>query len=281
MPDRSEAREYESGVADVLSFLHGDKATVERDVHLPAVLSGGTRQIDVLVRGNVFGEPNMTMAVDCKRYKSRLDIGVVDAFLNLLSDVAADLGMLVTTCGASDKAIERLRVARGARVRVLSLDDLARWMPSGTVLATVRLAAANGPAATKALRKVGLRVRPDNGFQHGPHEVVLTAFAHWGSGSADDQTRLLALAGDALVSRNIPFESVSHGVTIGGGTPAHRWLEVIDRAGQPHGIKILASDEQDVDSELERIATMLGLCRDDLDVARPQGWPPVGLFGIS
>lgn len=276
-----EAREYESGVADVLSFLHGDEATVQRDVHLPAMLSRGTRQIDVLVRGKVFGLPDVTMVVECKRHNRRVNIGPASQFVDLLDDVGAELGMLVTTRGASQKALERLRAARGARARVLSLDELARWTPKGTVLATIRVDEADAASATRALRQAGVRVRPDSSYDHGPNEIVLTAFARWGDGSAEEQTRLLALVAGALKRSNITFEPVGHGVALSGGTPAHRWLDVTDTTGEQIGLKVLVSNELEVDRELAMIAQQLGTRREHLDVARPDGWPPPGLFGLA
>jgi hypothetical protein len=63
-------RDRENGVADVLAFLAYRSTTVERDVRLPGVRSGRSRQIDMLVRGRVAGTADMTMIVDCKRRRA-------------------------------------------------------------------------------------------------------------------------------------------------------------------------------------------------------------------
>ena len=49
------ARDYENGVADVVAFLGGGGAHVERDVRIRGTRSGSWRQLDVVVRGRVFG----------------------------------------------------------------------------------------------------------------------------------------------------------------------------------------------------------------------------------
>ncbi|HEV3047794.1 MAG TPA: hypothetical protein VGY13_10590 [Solirubrobacteraceae bacterium] len=65
----SDFRQYEDGVADILSFLVGDSATVERNVRVASKRGGRKRQVDVLVRGRVFGLDDTTLAVDCKLRK--------------------------------------------------------------------------------------------------------------------------------------------------------------------------------------------------------------------
>jgi hypothetical protein len=66
--DASLAIEYENGVADVLAFLAGDSAVVERDVKLPGRNSGAIRQVDVRAYGRIFEMANASLIVDCKRW---------------------------------------------------------------------------------------------------------------------------------------------------------------------------------------------------------------------
>jgi hypothetical protein len=82
----SDFREYENGVADILGFLVGDGATVERDVRLPSRRGGRTRQVDVLVRGRVFGLENTTLVVDCKLWGRNVTVDDADRFLGFLDD---------------------------------------------------------------------------------------------------------------------------------------------------------------------------------------------------
>jgi len=96
-------RDYENGVADVLAFLADGSATVERDVRLPGVRSGRSRQIDVLVRGRIFGAADMTMIVDCKRRKTPVDVKAIESFIGMVEDVGAEVGMIVTSSGSTGR----------------------------------------------------------------------------------------------------------------------------------------------------------------------------------
>lgn len=111
-------REYENGVADVLRFIAGDGAEVRRDVRVSGRASGTARQVDVLVRGPMFGFADATLAVDCKRWKSKLDVADVEAFVAVLDDLGADLGMLMTTEGYTSAAKARAGAERGVRTEV-------------------------------------------------------------------------------------------------------------------------------------------------------------------
>ncbi len=66
------SEEYEHGVADVLANLAGHAAEVERDVRLPGRDSGVARQLDVVVRGTIFGMTNAVLVEDCKRWNKKV-----------------------------------------------------------------------------------------------------------------------------------------------------------------------------------------------------------------
>jgi hypothetical protein len=110
--------------------------------------------------------------------------------------------------------------------------------------------------------------------------VVLEAFGHFGEPTADRQHELAKRAKTALTAAGLPVDTASSGVSIGGGTPAHRWLAITDRAGERIGIKVLAGTEDEAQQELDRVAAILGLPRESLDVERPDGWPMTGFFGF-
>jgi hypothetical protein len=71
MSDLGLATEYENGVADVLAFLAGPNATVERNVHLLGLRSKRKRQVDVL-NTTVAGLGATQVVVGCKRHSHRL-----------------------------------------------------------------------------------------------------------------------------------------------------------------------------------------------------------------
>jgi hypothetical protein len=274
-----EYREYESGVADVLSYVLGPEATVQRDVRLPSRSGPRKRQVDVLVRGRLFGLDDATLAVECKRWKRKITVGDAERFLAFLDDIRADLGLLVTTVGYSPAAQDRLQHERGTRGEIVTLDELAMWSPAGTIHVAFRLPASDSQRAASAFRAAGLRVRPDDGLAHAAGEVILEVFGHFGGG-ADQRDQLCLRATAALVAAGLPVDIAASGVSIGGGTPAHRWLEVTDRAGVRLGVKVLADTEEEVQRQLARVAGPLGVTRESLDVDRPDDWPVSGLFGL-
>jgi Restriction endonuclease len=274
-------REYENGVADILSFLVGDSATVERNVRIPSARASGTRQVDVLVRGRVFGLDDKTLAVDCKHWKRKIAVNDVDRFVGFVDDIAVDLGLLVASSGYTTAAKSRLRHVRGVHAEIVTLAELSAWSPKGTIHVSFRLPVSDASRAARALRSAGMRVRPDPQLAHSSDEVVLAAFGHFGEPTGDVQSDFSLRARAALNNAGLIVDTVSSGVSIGGGTPAHRWLEVTDREGCGLGLKVLVSSEHEAQLELGRIAVSLGVPEGSLDINRPDGWPPRGFFGLS
>lgn len=280
----SEYRDYENGVADVLAFLAGDSATVERNVRLPGQRSGRPRQIDVVVRGRIFGMADATVIVDCKRWHTPVDVKAIETFIGMIEDVGADVGMLMTTSGSTGTARERARAERGVHLEVMTLQELMAWSPPGTVTTTYRLPVDRRAEAEKALRTAGFRVAPTTAFQAPAGEVVLNAIRHYGTRtpSAEVQERHMAEAVAALRAIGVDHTHVAHGITAGGGTPGHRWLTVAVN-GAPAGVKVLASTEKEAERELDQVAAVFaaqGIPRDALSVIRPDGWPVPRLFGL-
>ncbi len=231
----------------------------------------------MLVKGAIFGLHAATLVVDCKQWKARLDVADVEAFLAFLDDVGADLGLLVTTTGYSAAAKKRAHDARGARAEVLTLAELEQWSPRGTIHVSYRLPAESAADARAALVRAGLRVREDSALEHAPYEIVLQAYRFQGM---NDDPGIGDVAQQALASKGIVASVAASGTTMDGGTPAHRWLEVADLNGQPLGLKILVSNEAEIDSQLRSIAGHAGIPRNRLDALRPVEWPITGLFGL-
>jgi hypothetical protein len=280
----SEYRDYENGIADVLAYLAGDSATVERNVRLPGRRSGRSRQIDVLLRGRIFGMADATLIVDCKRRRTPADVKAVESFIGMIEDVGADVGIVMTTAGSTGTARDRAGAERGVRLEVMTLRELMAWSPPGTVTATYRVPADRQADAEKAMRTAGFRVAPTTGFEAAAGEAILDVIRHYGtrSPSAEVQQRHMANAVAALRSIAVEPTSVAHGVTMAGGTPAHCWLTVAV-SDVPAGVKVLASTEQEAELELDRVAPTfagLGIPRDALSVITPDDWPTPRLFGL-
>lgn len=280
------ATDYENGVADVLGFLAGESANVTRNAKLPGRLSNTNRQIDVLLRGRIFGFANAMMIVECKRWGKAIDVADAGTFLDMVEDVGADFGLLVTTVGASMAARERFSSARGAGVEMITLEELTAWRPSGTFETLYRVPLARKAIVERELRRAGFRVITGTEPRLADNEVGLSVFRHYGTTapSPDAQRGAWDEVRKALekVGMEMP-EILSYGIISGGGTPAHRWLEV-SVGGTPTGLKILAATESDVAEQLDNVrgnfVQIFGVpAPDALDVIRPAEWPTRSIFG--
>jgi hypothetical protein len=280
--DASLPVEYENGVADVLAFLAGDSAVVDRNVKLHGRHSLTTRQIDVRVRGRIFGMADAMLIADCKRWGKPVDVADAGTFVDLVEDVRADFGLLVTTEGASAAARERLRSARGTGLEVMTLRELAAWRPPGTFSTRYLIPESHRAAAERVLRRAGFRVMPDSDPRAAGGQVCLDVFRHYGTAapSPEVQQAAQARAAEAMSSAGMPEPVIlGSGIVGAGGTPGHRWLEVTVN-GTPAGLKILAATEDEAAGELRRLSELLRVPGSVLDVIRPDGWPVPRMFGV-
>lgn len=275
--------EYENGVADVLAYLAGDNAVVERNVRMPGKMSRKQRQIDVKVTGTLFGSGNATMVVDCKRYTKPLDVNHVGTFVGLVEDVGADVGLLVSTVGISPAAQQYADNVRGIRLDLLPIEDLARWSPPGTVNFDYAVPEEAYPEAVRAVRRVGFGVRPIEVEEwRGDVGVGFSAFRHFGvrSPSGEQQTEARDRL-EAALRRVGVVEPVSlgGGIVAMGGTPGHRPLQVT-MGGVPTGLKVIVSSEQEIRAQLDSLSDHFTFLRprEQLDVIRPEIWPIPVMF---
>lgn len=270
--------EYENGVADVLAFLAADAATVERNVRMAGRKSGKPRQIDVKVSGALFGSGSATMVVDCKRYTKPLDVTHVGAFLGLVEDVGADIGLLVCSSGVSPAAQQYAHNVRGIRLDVVSVEQLAAWSPRGTINFAYAVPEGCYSEAVRAVRRAGFRVRPIEVPEwRGEVGLGFDAFRHLGvlNPAAELQVQARDKIESALrrvgVLEPVGMES---GIVMMGGTPGHRSLNVTI-GGMDTGVKLITDSEEDISRQLDALSRELfvGVPRDQLDVVRPEVWP--------
>jgi hypothetical protein len=201
----------------------------------------------------------------------------VEAFMGLVDDVGGNLGLLVSAAGASDGANARALAARGIRIRALSVAELASWRPVGTFSAIVELPPAGLERAAKSLRKAGFRVHPREDEPIAPGQVHIDIFRHYGTTnpSAGIQRRHLDRIETVFAKLGIPQRLVSHGFSITGGTPRHRWIDVHLPGGRI--IKVSATSEAELEDNLIRMSEGFRIPRSLITVDRPDGWPlPVG-----
>lgn len=271
--------DYENGVADVLAYLAGDSANVERNVFLPGRLSGVNRQIDVLVRGQIYDRVEATLVVDAKRWKAPLDVADVGCFIDLVRDVESDFGLLVTNAGASPGAVTRAHREGTVQVDLLPVQQLLAWRPRGTFQIAYGLRPDAFVPAARALRRAGFRVIESTQWTPSDGSLAIEIFRHFGSPqpAADVQAEAMRTVDEILAKRGISGTLIAHSIIMGGGTPADRWLE-LTLSGEPTNLKILPATEAQAEDLLDQIATAHSLPRNQLGYVRPGGWPGVALF---
>jgi Restriction endonuclease len=274
-------REYENRVADVLAFLAGGTATVQRDQRLWGHLTEGYRQVDVLVCGRVGEQQDATMVVDCKHWNKPVNIIHVGSFIDLAKDVGADVGLMMTSCGGSARAKKRAKneSGRGIRVDVLSVEQLAKWSPPGTVATTCRFPRAYRDKAERQLRRAGFRVEESKAWPPTEIEVVLQISRHYGMSRPDGGIQASQWDGARAALRNAGVEDpvhVSNGIQVGGGDPRKPWLQMtID--GHPTDMRFEATDEAEAEAQLDVVAPIFmnsfALDRTRISYVRPDNWP--------
>ncbi|SOZ17290.1 restriction endonuclease [Cupriavidus taiwanensis] len=100
-------RKLEQLVASIQAQL-APGASVRHNVELAGVHSETNRQIDVLIEANV-GQYKFRIVLDCKDYKTPVDVKGIEEFYGLVQDVQAHKGVLVCPSGFSASAKKRAK----------------------------------------------------------------------------------------------------------------------------------------------------------------------------
>jgi hypothetical protein len=215
--------------------------------------SGQARQIDIVIRGPMLGIADGLVAVDCKWHKRPTAVGVVESFAGLVDDIGADLGILVSNAGVTKGGKERAKSLR-VRLRVLSREELDQWSPAGTRSVSFALSGDDLDLARRVLVNAGYRIRDRSG--HWPdYECVLDAFRLMVED--DDVEEFNELVFQELEKADIQYRSIGSSVTIDGGTPFHRWIN-IHVPGYDIPFRVLAATEGDLQNEIDQLAATLG-----------------------
>lgn len=124
-PRQSTSIEKGKIVESIVALLHEQPGiSVKRNVHLPSIDREETREIDVLISGQLVGYP-VQIAIECKNYKKEIGIGDIDAFIGKLKDIEfpTQHGIYVCTSRYTKGAIKR---AKNAGLRIFKLDGLTK-----------------------------------------------------------------------------------------------------------------------------------------------------------
>jgi hypothetical protein len=111
-------------VADQLSTDY----CVTPNARISGIISGRSRQIDVLIDARHDTDNTRRIIVDAKRRRRKIDISDVEAFRGVMEDAGATHGYLVSPVGFT-KAAER-RAQEAVSLRIVPLDRLDNFDPS-------------------------------------------------------------------------------------------------------------------------------------------------------
>jgi restriction endonuclease len=121
---------YEQQIVDLVRSRAIPGTQIATNVHVPGLISGVKREVDVLVKGSFAGVADALMVLDCKCYATKVDVKDVEAFLGMLEDIGANMGMLVTTKGFSNGAERRATSVIQEIVPLIDIvlmDQVADW----------------------------------------------------------------------------------------------------------------------------------------------------------
>lgn len=228
----NDGRALESLTTEVFRLLTASQqaigaASVEESVMLDGV--DGPRQIDVLIRSSVGPIPLLTI-VECKDYRKRVSVTVVDALHSVLQDVGASKGVLVTRGGYSGGALKK---ARRLGISLLRADELSHVKDEVVAV----------PILVRELRPTGLV---------GNSQMRLV-------GGQTMTTEALFVVNDVAIPALIRDDLIAHGEKfIEQGSGVHEWTLsdhmpppwfVRDESGEPVAVED-ASFEYVVEEEL-------------------------------
>lgn len=89
--------DYEENVYQECVRVFGNQTL--KNVHIKGRYSNRQRQIDVYIPNIQIEGKNISIAVDAKHYRNKVDIKTVESFIGMLQDVNASKGLIVSSKG--------------------------------------------------------------------------------------------------------------------------------------------------------------------------------------
>lgn len=114
--------EYEDAVLEYFQTKYHEY-DVRKDVKLLGSKSNARRQIDVLIDGYI-ADNHIRIAVECKRWKQKLDVADVGTFIDKLNDVKISCGIMVARNGFTKSAYERAQSENNLQLHILDFESL-------------------------------------------------------------------------------------------------------------------------------------------------------------
>jgi hypothetical protein len=118
-------KEYETKVLDYFTNrFPGSK--IERNIKLQGRLSKTARELDILLTETVFG-CSMELVIECKNWRSKLDVADIGAFIDKLKDIRISKGIIISRHGYTEAAHVRARSEINLQLQVLDFDNMPNF----------------------------------------------------------------------------------------------------------------------------------------------------------
>jgi len=112
-------KKYEEITTEIYKLI-SPKSNVKHDQRIKGK-SGVLRQVDILIEDCIASHP-IRIAVDCKYYSSKVDINDVAVVWDIVDDVHANLGVIVSNAGFTKGALRRANEL--GRLKLCSIFDM-------------------------------------------------------------------------------------------------------------------------------------------------------------
>jgi len=119
-------KDYEEQVfRECRRVFYFKEVEIIKNAHIVGRYSGVKRQIDVLIKQLEDGIVVSSILIECKHYRQKIDVKIVDAFVGCMIDVGAEKGVIVSERGFTKAAISRAHNGKeDIEVDIMSLGDL-------------------------------------------------------------------------------------------------------------------------------------------------------------
>ena len=123
-------KKYEQEIFETFRVFYPD-AKITFNEKVVGRYSKIERQIDVLVEGRLAGT-KIRLIIDAKYYSEKIDVKHVESFLGMADDTGAAQGILITSKGYSQAAINRAYYGpNNIELDILNFEELRRFQGFG------------------------------------------------------------------------------------------------------------------------------------------------------
>lgn len=128
-------KDYEEQVfQECQRVFYSKEVEIIKNTHIVGRYSGVKRQIDVLIKQLKDGVAVSSILIECKHYRHKIDVKIVDAFVGCMIDVGAEKGVIVSEMGFTKAAISRAHNGKeDIEVDIMSLGDLQQFQAQGAI----------------------------------------------------------------------------------------------------------------------------------------------------